>query len=103
MFMQSHRPPEQTTATLAEAATPAILPLAQELRLADSFGRLGLRRRSNGARLGPSSHHSSIKRCRPLRREHWIGGLATGVPCGKVASVAGVYEDPQGPKTGARA
>ena len=78
-------------------ATPEILTrLMQELGLTDVLGRPDMKT-AEQRRAGRAELNALInQRLSTDAQEHWIGRLnAAGVPCGKVLSVAEVFEDPQ--------
>ena len=78
-------------------ATPEILTrLMQELGLTDVLGRPDMKT-AEQRRAGRAELNALInQRLSTDAQEHWIGRLnAAGVPCGKVLSVAEVFEDAQ--------
>ena len=78
-------------------ATPEILArLMQELGLTDVLDRPDMKT-AEQRRAGRAELNALInQRLSTDAQEHWIGRLnAAGVPCGKVLSVAEVFEDPQ--------
>jgi crotonobetainyl-CoA:carnitine CoA-transferase CaiB-like acyl-CoA transferase len=78
-------------------ATPEILTrFMQELGLTDVLDRPDMKT-AEQRRAGRAELNALInQRLSTDAQEHWIGRLnAAGVPCGKVLSVAEVFEDPQ--------
>jgi CoA:oxalate CoA-transferase len=78
-------------------ATPEILArLMQELGLTDVLDRPDMKT-AEQRRAGRAELNALInQRLSTDAQEHWIGRLnAAGVPCGKVLSVAEVFDDPQ--------
>ena len=78
-------------------ATPEILTrFMQELGLTDVLARPDMKT-AEQRRAGRAELNALInQRLSTDAQEHWIGRLnAAGVPCGKVLSVAEVFEDPQ--------